>query len=68
MPPTSNKKVNRCIDLLCHQGCSEVYASIEALRMGEVFAEVADLDEGERQVVLEELVAIMAAYEGSCKG
>jgi hypothetical protein len=66
--PTSNTKVNRCIELLCRQGCSEVYVCIEALRSGEVFAEVAGLDESERQVVLEELVAIMATYEGSCKG
>lgn len=68
MPPTGNKQVNRCIELLCRQGCSEVYACIEALRSGEVFDEVATLDKRERQLVLQELVAIMAAYEGSCKG
>lgn len=68
MPPTSNKRVNHCIELLCRQGCSEVYTCIESLRSGEVFAEVAGLDESERRMVLEELVAIMATYEGSCKG
>jgi hypothetical protein len=67
MPPTGNKKVNHCIEILCRQGCSEVYTYIQALRSGEDIAEAAMLDEDERQLLLEELESIMAAYEGSCK-
>jgi hypothetical protein len=37
---------------------------IEALRAGQVFTEVAGLSEEERQVVLAELEAVMAPYQG----
>ena len=59
-------KIEECIEVLCHQGCSMVYRYISALQQGEEFPEVADLSRAERLLVLRELVAIMAIYDGSC--
>jgi hypothetical protein len=57
-------KVELCVETLCRHGCESVSAYIEALRAGQVFVEVADLSAAEWQRVLEELVSIMAPYEG----
>jgi len=59
----SNSNVEQCVESLCHHGCERVSAYIGLLRAGHVFAEVAGLSEIERQLVLDELVAIMAPYE-----
>ena len=58
--------VEMCVDTLCEQGCSRVNASISALQNGEDFPEIAGLSAADRQVVLQQLVAIMAVYDGSC--
>lgn len=59
-------KIEECVEILCHQGCSMVYRHISALQEGDEFPEVADLSRAERQSVLAELVAIMDIYDGSC--
>jgi hypothetical protein len=59
-------KIEECVEILCHQGCSMVYRYISALQQGDEFPEVADLSREERQSVLAELVAIMDIYDGSC--
>lgn len=59
----ANSNVERCVESLCHHGCERVSAYIALLRAGEVFAEVVNLSEIERQLLLDELVAIMAPYE-----
>ena len=64
--PVRQKKVEECVETLCHQGCSMVYRRIGALQRHEEFAEVADLSPAERRSVLAELVAIMDIYDGSC--
>jgi hypothetical protein len=61
---TANATVEHCIETLCDQGCGRVSEYIEALRAGQVFAEVAGLSETERQMVLAELEAVMAPYQG----
>lgn len=61
-------KLERCVEVLCHHGCESVSAYIEALRAGQVFAEVADLTVAERRIVLDALVSIMAPYEGEGNG
>jgi len=61
-------KVELCVETLCRHGCESVSDYIEALRAGQVFAEVADLNAAERQRVLDELVSIMAPYEGEGNG
>ena len=58
--------VEACVDTLCEQGCSRVNACISALQNGEDVPEVAGLSVADRQVVLQQLVAIMAVYDGSC--
>ena len=63
-----NSKVELCVETLCRHGCESVSDYIEALRAGQVFAEVADLNAAERQCVLDELVSIMAPYEGEGNG
>lgn len=56
-----------CVDSLCEQGCDRVNACISALQNGDDFPEVAGMSATDRQVVLEELVAIMAVYDGCCE-
>jgi len=58
----ANSSVEQCVESLCHHGCERVSAYIGLLRAGVVFAEVVDLTEVERQLVLNELVAIMTPY------
>jgi len=60
------EKIEKCVETLCHQGCSMVYRRIRALQQGEEFPEVADLSRAERMSVLAELIAIMDIYDGSC--
>jgi hypothetical protein len=64
--PVRHDKIEECIETLCHQGCSMVYRRISALQQEEEFLEVAALSRAERLSVLEELVAIMDIYDGSC--
>jgi len=61
------KKISQCVEKLCSQGCSRVGGFIAGLQAGEEFPEVAGLNRQERQQVLEELVSVMAAYEGRCE-
>jgi hypothetical protein len=59
-------KIEECVEILCHQGCSMVYRRIRELQQGEEFPEVADLSRDERLSVLAELTAIMDIYDGTC--
>lgn len=62
-------KIAHCIEVLCQKGCKEVSLIILALERGETMAEVQELNEGERQVVLHEIKSIMAVYQegGTCR-
>lgn len=64
--PVRPGKIDRCVEALCHQGCNRVHHYIRALQHDEEFPEVADLSTAERRSVLEQLVAIMDIYDGSC--
>ena len=66
--PAPKDKIDQCVESLCNQGCSRVTGYIAALRAGQEFPEVAELSGEERRRVLEVLVSIMAAYNGSCEG
>ena len=61
-------KIAHCIEVLCQKGCKEVSLVILALERGEPMAEAQELNEGERQAVLQELKSIMAVYQegGTC--
>lgn len=61
---TANATVEHCVEVLCDQDCGRVSEYIEVLRAGRVFNEAAGLGEAERQVVLAELEAVMAPYQG----
>lgn len=63
-----DRKLEQCVETLCHHGCDAVITYIEALRAGQVFTEVAGLTATERRRVLDELVSIMTPYEGKDKG
>ena len=56
-------KISRCVDILCEKGCTEVLSLIQRLELGTPVAETSDLDEEERQCLLQELKSIMAVYE-----
>jgi hypothetical protein len=59
--------VEACVDSLCEQGCNRVNACISALQNGEDFPEVAGMSATDRRVLLQQLVEIMAVYDGSCE-
>jgi len=63
----AEKKISQCAEALCSQGCSRVSSFIAGLKAGEEFTEVAGLNTQQRQQVLDELVSVMAAYEGRCE-
>ena len=60
------RMVDLCVERLCQEGCIKVTEYIQALQAGETPPQLADLSPAEIKAVLDELVAIMAAYEGSC--
>jgi hypothetical protein len=64
--PLRHRKIEECVETLCHQGCNRVYDHIRALQHNVEFPEVADLSAAERLSVLEQLVTIMDIYDGSC--
>jgi hypothetical protein len=64
--PLRHGKIDECVEILCHQGCNRVHGYIRALQHKEEFPEVAGLSMAERRSVLEQLVAIMDIYDGSC--
>ena len=61
--PEVARKIDECVDVLCDQGCERVGGFIIALRGGEDFPGVADLNTVERLQVLENLLEIMAVYD-----
>lgn len=67
MKMTDDRVVERCVERLCQDGCDKVYEYIEALRAGRELAMTGALSGAERQAVLDELLSIMAVYEGSSR-
>ena len=63
----SSSPIEHCIEVLCHKGCKALWADIETLEQGRQLEETRDLTVEERQLVLNELKAIMAVYEGTCE-
>jgi uncharacterized protein YpmB len=61
-------KIAHCIEVLCQKGCKEVSLVILALERGDPMTEVQELNENERQAVLQELQSVMAVYRegGTC--
>ncbi len=59
----NSEQLSQCIDALCQCGCDAVRATITAMENGVVVPQVETLTEEERQMVLEELRAVMAVYD-----
>jgi hypothetical protein len=61
-------KIAHCIEVLCQRGCKQVSLVIIALERGETMPEVQELNENERQAVMNELKSIMSVYQegGTC--
>ena len=60
-------RVDLLVERLCQDGCGKVTEYIRLLQAGEDLPQLARLAPEEVKAVLDELVAVMAAYEGSCK-
>ena len=56
-------RIEHCVDQVCGLGCTFVNHVIEDLRRGNERPEYAHLDPNERQLLLGELVSIMAVYD-----
>ena len=56
-------QVNQCVDALCQCGCDAVRATIEAMEIGADIPQLQTLASEEREVVLDELKAVMAVYD-----
>ena len=59
----SSEQVSQCIEVLCLCGCEAVRATISAMESGAVVPQVQTLSEEQRQMVLNELKAVMAVYD-----
>ncbi len=59
-------RVEHSIELLCQKGCRAVWKDIETLERGDSLPETRGLSDAEVRVVVDELKAIMAVYEGTC--
>lgn len=57
------KQVNQCVDALCQCGCDAVRATIAAMEAGADIPQVKTLNSEERELVLDELKAVMAVYD-----
>ena len=57
------EQVNQCVDALCQCGCDAVRATIEAMEVGGEVPQLQTLGSEEREVVLDELKAVMAVYD-----
>lgn len=63
---TGQERIDDCVEGLCNQGCKAVWGQIAALERGESIAGTEALAPHEVALVLKELRAVMACYEGSC--
>jgi hypothetical protein len=66
-PVLDQRRIEFCVEALCHKGCKSVWRDIAALEDGLDLPETRELSPPERRAVLAELKAIMAVYgQGSC--
>jgi len=63
----NRQRIDHCIEVLCNDGCRQVWHHIRRLESGDTLPETESLTDQERQAVLAELKAVMAVYgEGAC--
>lgn len=61
--PTRSKKLNRKIEALCKQGCSQVNQLIDNARNGRSIEELSDCNQDEIKLIIQELDKIMTVYQ-----
>ena len=66
MTTLDHRRVEQCVEKLCHKGCRAVWSDIDALESGKRLVETRGLTPAEIQEVVRELKAVMAVYEGTC--
>lgn len=65
---SGNPAVDRMVEQLCHDGCREVLATIQALDGGDdLDGRVKHLSAAERALLCAELRAIMSVYGDKCR-
>lgn len=62
----NQRLIEQAVENLCKKGCRAVWADIESLEAGRRLPETVGLTRGEREIVVRELKAVMAVYEGTC--
>ncbi len=58
-----HQKLTNYLEILCQSGCDTVNATIEAMENDQPTSIVEELTPDERQIVLQELKAIMSVYK-----
>ncbi len=59
-------KIEQCVESLCQNGCAAVYATITAMEKNLDGVPLPGLSTEEKQMVLQELQAIMSVYDQPC--
>lgn len=62
----NRKRIEACVESLCHKGCKAVWGCIATLESGSELPETRSLTRSERAAVLDELKSIMSVYAGTC--
>lgn len=66
-PEIDTRRVDTCVEAICHLGCRTVRAIITLLEQQQAVPELAELNAQERRMVLGELRTIMAVYGTTCR-
>ena len=65
-PALNHRRVEQCVEKLCHKGCRAVWSDIDALEAGKTLPEVKGLSAAEVDSVIAELKSVMSVYRGTC--
>lgn len=58
----NREKIDHCVETLSLRGCTEVWEAIRLLEEDVSIPEISELNDNEKQAVLNELKSIMAVY------
>ena len=66
MSNIDTEKVDHALELICQNGCGRVWEIIEGIEQGELPTSASELNAAEQALLLEELTAVMRAYQRAC--
>ena len=66
MTDINRTQVDQVLEELCQAGCGRVREIIEEIEQGELPSAATQLNSAEQALLLEELTAVMSAYERAC--